>query len=255
MDIQLTDNVAIVTGAGQGLGRAIALALAAAGARVAVNDINPDRAQRVADAIAAAGGHAVAVDGDVSNRFQCVNVVESTRAAFGRIDILINNAGVMSAAPILRLDEWDWNRVLEVNLKSTFFMSQLVGRVMADENSARGGAIVNIAATAGVATALPQRAAYTAGAGGIVGFARECAREFAAFGVRVNTVLPGYFDTPMTERMLRQPDDMDAWVGAIPLGRLGQPDDIAPLVVFLCSPAAAYITGATITVDGGRSLL
>lgn len=181
----LTNKVAIITGAGQGIGTAVAHTLAAAGMRVAVNDLNPDRAERVAMEIAQAGGQAIAVTADVANKFQCVHLIETTRAAWGQLDILVNNAAVMPQSSILKMDEWDWNRCLDVNLKGVFLMSQLCGRVMADENGERGGLIVNIASTAGVDVPLENRAAYCASKAGVIGFTRECAREFAQFGVRV----------------------------------------------------------------------
>lgn len=252
MEISLQGKVAIVTGAGQGLGEAIAHALAAAGAKVAVNDLNPDRAERVAAAIRAAGGEAIGVMADVSNKFQCVSLVEAAREQWGRLDVLVNNAGIEPVSPILTMDEWDWTRCIDVNLKGTFFMSQLVGRVMAEENQGRGGAIVNISSIAGVEIPLMHRAAYCASKAGMVGFARECAREFAAFGVRVNTVVAGVFITPMTEKARQNPAMMEKWMREIPMQRLGDADEIASAVLFLCSDAASYMTGSTITVDGGK---
>lgn len=252
MEISLQDKVAIVTGAGQGLGEAIARALAAAGAKVAVNDLNPDRAERVAAAIRAAGGEAMGVVADVSNKYQCVSLVEATREAWGRLDVLVNNAGIEPVSPILTLDEWDWTRCIDVNLKGTFFMSQLVGRVMAEENQGRGGAIVNISSIAGVEIPLMHRAAYCASKAGMVGFARECAREFAAYGIRVNTVVAGVFITPMTEKARQNPAMMEKWMREIPMQRLGDAAEIASAVLFLCSDAASYMTGSTITVDGGK---
>jgi NAD(P)-dependent dehydrogenase (short-subunit alcohol dehydrogenase family) len=183
--LPLTPKVAIITGAGQGIGTAVARTLAAAGIWVVVNDLNPDRAERVAGEIQQAGGQAIAVVADVANKFQCVHLVETTRAEWGQLDILVNNAAVMPRSSILKMDEWDWNRCLDVNLKGTFMMSQLCGRVMADENGERGGLIINIASTAGLDVPFESRAAYAASKAGIVGFTRECAREFARFGVRV----------------------------------------------------------------------
>lgn len=252
MQLNLTKKVAIVTGAGRGIGAAIAKTLAAAGAKVAVNDLNPDRAERVVDEIIAAGGEAVGISADISNKFQAVHLVEKTREKWGRIDILINNAGIEPTGSILKMDEWDWDRCMEVNLKGTFFMSQLVGRVMSWENNKRGGAIVNIASTAGVQVALADRAAYCAAKAGVVGFARECAREFAQYGIRVNTVLPGIFETESTERLRQNDELMTRWRHEIPLSRLGQVDEVAQTVLFLCSDGASYITGQTITIDGGR---
>lgn len=178
-------KVAIITGAGRGLGALIAQQLAAAGVRVAVNDLNPDRAEQTAVAIQAAGGQALPIAADVSNKFQCVHLIETTRAAWGQLDILVNNAAVVRQSSILKLDEWDWSRMMDVNVKSVFFMSQLCGRVMAEENQTRGGLIFNIASTAGVEEAWEGRAAYCASKAALVGFTRECAREFATYGLRV----------------------------------------------------------------------
>ncbi len=190
MQRRLDGHVAIVTGAGRGVGAAIARALAAAAARVAVNDINPDRADRVAKEIADAGGQAIAVQADVSNKFQCVKLVEATRAQWGQLDLLVNAARVEPSSTILKMDEWDWNRCLDVNAKGVFFMSQLCGRVMND--SRRGGAIVNVISQAGVGVPLEDRAAFCASQAAVMGFARECAREFAAYGVSVHTIVRGH---------------------------------------------------------------
>ncbi len=190
MNNDLSKKVAIVTGAGQGIGAAIAQTLAAAGVRVAVNDLNPDRAERTAVSIRESGGEAIGIAADVANKFQCAHLIETTRKQWGQLDILINNAAIMPRSIILKQDEWEWNRCLEVNLKGTFFMSQLCGRVMADENGERGGVIVNIASTAGTELPLENRAAYCASKAGVVGFARECAREYAQYGIQVHTLLP-----------------------------------------------------------------
>jgi 3-oxoacyl-[acyl-carrier protein] reductase len=252
MKLTLTGKVAIITGAGQGLGESIAKTLAEAGARVTVNDINPDRSQRVADEIVAAGGEAIAVTADISNKFQCVHLVEKTRAEWGALDVLINNAGIEPVSTIIDLDEWDWDRCIDVNLKGTFFMSQLFGRVIADADTDRGGAIVNISSIAGVEIPLANRAAYCASKAGIVGFARECAREFAQYGIRVNTVVPGVFITPMTDNARGNPEIMNKWEKEIPMSRLGNPEEVAQVVLFLCSDASSYMTGSTVTVDGGK---
>ncbi|MCL4262687.1 MAG: SDR family NAD(P)-dependent oxidoreductase [Anaerolineae bacterium] len=215
----LTNKVAIVTGAGQGIGTAVARALAAAEIRVAVNDLNPDRAERVAAEIVQAGGQAIAVTADVANKFQCVHLIETTRAEWGQIDILVNNAAVIPQATILKMDEWDWNRCLDVNLKGTFLMSQLCGRVMADENGERGGLIVNIASAAGMQVSFENRAAYCASKAGVIGFTRECAREFAGYGIRVYALAlpenePGDVATAVAFQVLSLcnfPKDYPAW--------------------------------------------
>jgi NAD(P)-dependent dehydrogenase (short-subunit alcohol dehydrogenase family) len=252
METQLSGKTAIVTGAGQGLGEAIAKTLAAAGACVVINDINPDRAARVAAEIGEAGGEAIPVVADVSNKFNCVHLVETTREVWGQLDILVNNAGIEPVTSILKMDEWDWDRCIDVNLKGVFLMSQLCGRVMADENGDRGGVIVNVSSIAGVETPLFHRSAYCASKAGIVGFARECAREFSQYGIRVNTILPGVFVTPMTRRSREDPEMMERWMREIPMGRLGSPEEVAQVVRFLCSDASSYMTGSTISVDGGK---
>ncbi|MEM7330720.1 MAG: glucose 1-dehydrogenase [Chloroflexota bacterium] len=248
MKFGLKDKVAIVTGAGQGIGEAIARTLATAGAFVSVNDINPDRAARVANEINDSGGKAVAIAADVANKFQCVHLIETTRDEWGQLDILVNNAGIMPHASILKMDEWDFNRCFEVNLKGTFFMSQLCGRVMSDENQGRGGAIVNIASVAGNQIALDGRAAYCANSAGIVGFAKACAQEFAPFNIRVNTILAGLIETAMTTN---EPQEKTA---VIPLKRFGLADEVAQTALFLCADASGYVTGTTVTVDGGQVL-
>jgi NAD(P)-dependent dehydrogenase (short-subunit alcohol dehydrogenase family) len=192
----LQDKIAIITGAGGRTGTAIAQSLAQAGARVAVNDLNPDRAERVAATIRQSGHEALAIAADISNKFQCVHLVETTRQEWGQLDILVNNAAVKPSSTILKMDEWAWQRCLDVNLKGTFFMSQLVGRVMADENQDRGGIIINVASSAGFARPLPGAAAFSASKAGVVGFTRECAREFAAFQIRVTAVLPEPDESP-----------------------------------------------------------
>lgn len=187
MEVNLDEKIAIVTGAGRGLGAAIARALAESGAQVAVNDINPDRAERVAAEAREAGGRVLGIQADVSNRFQCVKLVEEVRNTWHAPDILINNAFVAPSSTILQMDEWDWNRCLEVNLKGTFFMSQLCGRVMHD--SGRSGVIINVISNAGIEHPLAGRAAFCASQAAVVGFARECAREYEAYGIRVHTLL------------------------------------------------------------------
>lgn len=186
----LKDKVAIVTGAGNGTGQLIALKLAEAGCKVVVNDMNPDRAQKTADLITQSGGTAVSIPADVGNKFKCVHLVETARDTFGQLDILINNANVKPRGDIIRLDEWDWDRAYEVNLKGAFFMSQLVGRVMQMENGDAGGTIINIGARAGFLEPWENRAAFAASKAGLIGFSRECAREFVDYKIAVHALIP-----------------------------------------------------------------
>lgn len=237
--VDLSGKVALVTGAGEGSARATALALARAGAAVCVNDLNPDRADAVVQAIEAEGGRAFGWVADVSNRFQAAATIETLRDQYGGLQIVVNGAGTERPAPFLQIDEYDWRRVLEINLTGAFFCTQLAGRVMADEG---GGVIVNLASTAGYGRAHPEGAVYAASKAGLVGLTREAARDLAARGVRVNAVLPaniaGESEPPTLEH--------------IPQRRLGQPEEVAAVVLFLCSDAASFITGQALVVDGGE---
>jgi len=230
MKPRLSEQVAIVTGAGKGSGETVAKRLGGAGVRVAVNDINPDRAERVAADIRAGGGLATAITSDISNKFQCVDLVETTRLEWGRLDILVNNAHVQPAASVLKMDEWDWERCFSVNLKGLFFMSQLCGRVMADENGQRGGIIVNITSGAGNSGKMAYQAAFHASMAGVVGFTRECAREFARYGIQVYSVVRGQTDSGNEEHE-------GPYLGLEIGGRSGKLDkwlDVADTVLLLC---------------------
>jgi NAD(P)-dependent dehydrogenase (short-subunit alcohol dehydrogenase family) len=242
-------KVVLITGAGRGIGRAIAQAFAAQGALVAANDISPVNLDETVTGIRAAGGQSKAFIADVAQKMAIQTMIEEVRDNWERIDILVNNAGVEPHAPLLELDEWDWRRTLEVNLSGPFFTMQSVGRVMRDQG---GGAIVNIGSIAGRAHGLKDRAAYVASKMGLIGLTREAARELAAYNIRVNVVCPGVIETEMTAQLRRNQAMMDRWREEIPLGRIGQPEDIAGLVLFLCSEEAAYLTGQAINLDGGR---
>lgn len=236
-----------MTGAGAGIGRAAALALAAAGASVAVNDLNPDRADAVATAITEMGGKALAWQGDVANRFQAAALIETAREQFGAIHILVNAAGVYKAGALTALDEWDWRRALDVNLTGAFFCSQLISRVMLDENPLpTRGMIVNIASTAGLGKTLAEGVGYAASKSGVMGMTTQFARELAPRGIRVNAICPANIeddDTPTAD-----PDQL-------PARRLGTLQEVANVVLFLCSDAASYIHGQAVVVDGGAGVV
>jgi len=243
------DRVVLVTGAGRGIGRAIARAFGAGGARVAANDLTPVNLEPVVAEMRAAGHAARAFLADVASKHAVQAMVEEVRQAFGRIDVLVNNAGVEPHASLLAMDEWDWDRTLAVNLKGPFLTTQSVGRVMAEQG---GGVVVNIGSIAGRAHGLPERAAYVASKMGLIGLTRESARELAAYNVRVNAVCPGVIETDMTRALRGDEAQMARWLEEIPLRRLGVAEDVAGLVLFLCSDSAAYITGQAFHVDGGK---
>lgn len=240
--VDLSGRVALVTGAGEGMGAAVVRALARAGAAVGVNDLNPDRVERVAEAVRADGAQAMPWVGDASNRFQVAAMIEALRDAFGGLHIVVNAAGVEKRAPFLTLDEYDWRRVLEINLTAAFFCTQLAGRVMVDEG---GGVIINIASTAGYARPRADSAPYVASKAGLIGLTREAARDLAVRNVRVNAVCPANIEAEAV------PLD----VARVPQGRAGRPEEVAAVVLFLCSGAASYITGQAIIVDGGESMV
>jgi len=237
--VDLSGKAALVTGAGEGVARAIALALARAGAAVCVNDLNPDRADTVVEEIEREGGRAFAWVADVSNRFQAAGTIETLRDEFGGLHVVVNGAGTERPAPFLTIDEYDWRRVLEINLTGAFFCTQLAGRVMADEG---GGAIVNLASTVGQGRAQSDSTVYAASKAGLLALTREAARELAPRGVRVNAICPaniaGESEPPTLERVAQ--------------GRLGQPEEVAAVALFLCSDAASFITGQALVVDGGE---
>jgi len=243
------DQVVLVTGAGRGIGRALAEGFAARGARLAVNDITPGGLDETVAGIAASGFTAKAFVADVASRMAVHAMIEEIREEYGRIDVLINNAGVEPHASLLELDEWDWDRTLAVNLKGAFLLTQSVGRLMVEQG---GGVILNIASIAGRAHGLKDRAAYVASKTGLIGFTREAARELAAYNIRVNAVCPGVIETEMTAALRQDPAVVARWLEDIPLHRLGSPADVVGLALFLCSPEAAYLTGQAINVDGGK---
>lgn len=250
----LSGKVAFITGASSGIGRATALALAKQGAKVAVCARRMDRLQTLAAEIAAAGGEALPVTLDVTNKEQIVKAVADTVAKFGKIDILVNNAGVAGFVPFLDMTEEQWDKVIDTNLKGYFLVSQAVVREMAKNNPPAGGKrIVNIAsiASGGVGVGFSAIAHYCASKGGVVAMTEALADELAPMGILVNAIGPGIIESEMTEGILKDPAQATAMLARAPLKRAGKPEEIASAVVYLASDEASYTTGTTLYVDGG----
>jgi 3-oxoacyl-[acyl-carrier protein] reductase len=247
--MRLNNKIAIVTGARRGMGRAIALALAKEGANVVVSDISQEDCQKVVDEIEKLGRKGLALKCDVSSHNDVEDMVKRTVAEFGRVDILVNNAGILTFKPFLELTDEDWDKTLSVNLKGQFLCARAAAKVMAKN---KWGRIINIASisSGGCGIAFPLIAHYTASKGGVVALTEALALELTSQGINVNAICPGAIDTDMSKGV-KEGGQLAQVLARIPKGRLGQPEEIASLAVFLASEESDYISGAAIVIDGG----
>jgi NAD(P)-dependent dehydrogenase (short-subunit alcohol dehydrogenase family) len=245
----LEGNVALVTGGRRGLGKAIALAFAEAGADVAVCDLVADSGEleEVAKAVRSFGRRAMCLEIDTSKKKSVDEVVQAVIAGFGCIDILVNNAAIVLRIPLIDLSEEDWQKMIDVDLKGYFLCSQVVGRKMIERKK---GTMINIASSMGM-KAGQNRGAYSVAKAGVIMLTRVLALELAKYNIRVNAISPHIIKTDFSRPVWSDPEALKSVLADVPLGRSGEPDDVARPAVFLASDASKYMTGHTIAVDGG----
>ncbi len=246
--MKLEGKVAIVTGAGRegkGIGRYVALALAQEGADIVIADFVPDAAEAVADEVRKVGRRSVAVQANVAVPDDCDAVVQKTLDEFGKVDILVNNAGITRDALIPRMSEQEWDAVIDTNLKGTFNCTKAVTRTMLKQ---RSGKIVNVASVMGL-IGNPGQANYSASKGGVIALTKTTAKELGSRGINVNAVAPGFIQTAMTDEL--SDAVRESISKQIPLNRLGTSEDVARLILFLCTEDSSYVTGQVVNVDGG----
>jgi 3-oxoacyl-[acyl-carrier protein] reductase len=243
--MQLKDKNAIVTGSAQGIGKSIALALAKAGANIVVSDVNLEEAEKTAKEIEALGRKTIAVKCNVADAAEVTELVKKAQETFPTLDILVNNAGVTRDNLMMRMEEKDWDLVLDVNLKGAFLLTKAVTRIMMKQ---RYGRIVNMSSVIGVMGNAGQ-SNYAASKGGLIAFTKSTAKEFASRNITCNAIAPGFIETAMTAKL--SDEVKENYKKGIPLGRMGSVDDVANAVLFLVSEQSTYITGQVLQVDGG----
>lgn len=248
----LAGQVGIVTGGGQGLGKVFCHAFAEAGADIVVAELNPQTGPETVTEVQAKGRRALFVQTDVRDKASVQAMVDATVAEFGKIDFLMNNAGVVQHLEAENVDEAGWRNVLDVNLTGLFFCCQAVGRHMIERG---GGRIINIASMSGLIVNFPQcQASYNASKAAVIHLTKSLASEWAQHNIRVNAIAPGYMGTEMAKPFFDDPEIGGVWINAIPMKRPGEPEELGPVAVFLAAEASSYVTGATIVVDGGYTV-
>ena len=248
---EFSGKIAIVTGAARGMGYAVAKRLAAGGASVVINDVNAEAAARAASDLHALGHAALAVAGDVTSGQDVGRLVARAVDHYGEVHILINNAGILRPTPVIDIQEDEWDLVVNVNLKGTYLCSRAV---LPSMQKTGWGRIVNFSSTAGKNISTVGGAHYTAAKAGILGFTRHLAKEVARYGITVNAVCPGLIDTEMVRSTISA-ERAQAYADSFPIKRLGEPFEVAELVAFLASDRAAYITGASLDINGGDLMI
>ncbi len=245
--MSLKGKTAVVTGGASGIGRAISLHLAKDGAAIAVWDLDADKAQETVALITEAGGRAIACIGDASSAAGIQSALDRTRTELGPVTILVNNAGITGFCPIQDITEDAWDRMMRINLKGPFLCTQAI---LPDMQAAGWGRIVNISSSS-AQTGSPRMTHYAASKGGVIGFTKALAMELAPLGITVNNIPPGFVDTPM---LRAAPINVESTTAASPMKRIGRPEDIAAACAYLVSDGAGYVTGHTLSVNGGRYL-
>ncbi|HIK00241.1 TPA: 3-oxoacyl-ACP reductase FabG [archaeon] len=250
--MKLKGKVAIVTGSTRGIGKAIAIRFAKEGARVVVNGVSDiKKCDDVVKEIKKFSGEAISILADVSKKADVEKMISETVKKFGRIDIIVNNAGILDMSDFLSLTEEHWDRILAVDLKGTFLCMQAAAKQMIKQG--KNGKIVNISSIAGF-VGFTRLAHYCAAKAGVIELTKEVAIELAPHKINVNAIAPGAIETDMTKDILADPQALKGFLGLIPLGRIGKPEDIASAALFLASDDANYVTGATLIVDGGWTI-
>jgi NAD(P)-dependent dehydrogenase (short-subunit alcohol dehydrogenase family) len=252
-EFELDGKNALVTGGGRGLGKAMASALAEAGANIAIIDVDRENAEQSADEITEIGVEATAVEADVTDEAEMEAMVEEVTDRLGSIDVLLNNAGVTSNAPAAEMSVEDWQRTIDVNLTGVFLCAKHVGQHMIEQGS---GSIINISSMSGFVANYPQpQIGYNASKAGVIMVTRSLASEWAEHGIRVNSIAPGYMRTDLVDEVLEEDPEMEEiWLEYTPMGRLGQPEELGGIVVFLASEASSYMTGEVVAYDGGYTI-